>query len=232
MPDITPDPLQELLARLREARAAAAQDPFGDPVLLIALAISRRMDDGVLDLDGLAAMVQQLSPMPPPPNGPSGSPPMSGWTAARPRPGPLAERLVRPDPEDSPIPFARYRALVETPRFAAVFTAHPTFSLPYATGTSPGPRRQRRGLARRPGAPPDRTDARRGIPPGRRRHQRGRDALDGLAGALLTAARGVWGGPLDRPGAAAGAADFLGRLRHRWPHRYRLVGHAAAAAGP
>ena len=61
MPDITPDPLEELLARLREARAAAAQDPFGDPVLLIALAISRRMDDGLLDLDGLAAMVQQLA---------------------------------------------------------------------------------------------------------------------------------------------------------------------------
>ena len=61
MPDISPDPLQELLARLREARDAAAQDPFGDPVLLIALAISRRMDEGSMDLDGIAALVQRLS---------------------------------------------------------------------------------------------------------------------------------------------------------------------------
>ena len=49
MPDIAPDPLQELLARLREMREAAAQDPFTDPVLLLALAVSRRIDDGALD---------------------------------------------------------------------------------------------------------------------------------------------------------------------------------------
>src|SRR4051812_39825882 len=61
MPDVSPDPLQELLARLREARDAAAQDPFGDPVLLIALAISRRMDDGLLDLDSLGGLVQRLA---------------------------------------------------------------------------------------------------------------------------------------------------------------------------
>ena len=83
----------------------------------------------------------------------------------------LAERLVRPDPEDSPIPFARYRALVETPRFAAVFTAHPTFSLPLRDRHRPGRGRQRRGLPRRAGPPPDRADPGRGIPPGRRRHR-------------------------------------------------------------
>jgi phosphoenolpyruvate carboxylase len=38
--------------------------------------------------------------------------------------------LLRPDPNDSPVRWAEYRALTERTRFAAVFTAHPTFSLP------------------------------------------------------------------------------------------------------
>jgi phosphoenolpyruvate carboxylase len=42
----------------------------------------------------------------------------------------LAQHLLRPDPNDSPVRWAEYRALVERTRFAAVFTAHPTFSLP------------------------------------------------------------------------------------------------------
>ncbi len=44
----------------------------------------------------------------------------------------LAARLIRPDPDDSPVPLAGFRAAVERPRFAAVFTAHPTFALPEA----------------------------------------------------------------------------------------------------
>ena len=229
MPDITPDPLQELLARLREARAAAAQDPFGDPVLLIALAISRRMDDGVLELDGLAAMVQQLSD--------SAAAERAkriaayvGLDGGPPDLASLAERLVRPDPEDSPIPFARYRALVETPRFAAVFTAHPTFSLPYETNQAlalaASGAAWPEGLVHRPTAPTLAEEFRQAVAA----IQRGRDALDGLAGALLTAAKGVWGDRWTGSGPAPGPAGLLGRLRHRWPHRYRLVGHAAAAA--
>ena len=44
----------------------------------------------------------------------------------------LAQHLLRPDPNDSPVRWAEYRALVERTRFAAVFTAHPTFALPTA----------------------------------------------------------------------------------------------------
>src|SRR4051812_37163972 len=157
MPDSAPAPLQELLARLREARDAAAHDPFGDPVLLIALAISRRIDDGALDLDSLADMVQRLADA------------AAGDRARRlarylgldgggpPSLAVLAERLVRPDPEDSPVPFAHFRALAETPRFAAVFTAHPTFSLPPATGAALAAAASGasfpRGLNHRPSAP-------------------------------------------------------------------------------
>src|SRR5260370_42484139 len=42
----------------------------------------------------------------------------------------LAARLVRPDPTDSAVKLASFREAVEHPRFACVFTAHPTFSLP------------------------------------------------------------------------------------------------------
>ncbi len=183
--------LAELLARLREAREAAVTDPFGDPVLLIALAISRRFDDGRLDAGLVARMVARLA---------------TDAAAERARRlaayvglgagdglAVLAARLVRPDPEDSPVPFAAYREAVERPRFAAVFTAHPTFSAPRATAAAiaraasgePLPE----GLAHRPVAPTleeEFDQAAEAI-------ERGRDALDGLSAALLDAARGVWG---------------------------------------
>ncbi|BAK83308.1 phosphoenolpyruvate carboxylase [Komagataeibacter medellinensis] len=41
----------------------------------------------------------------------------------------VAQRIVQPDPDDSPVPIARFRAAIERSRFAAVFTAHPTFAL-------------------------------------------------------------------------------------------------------
>ncbi|MBK1660644.1 phosphoenolpyruvate carboxylase [Paracraurococcus ruber] len=192
MPDSLPDPLHELLARLREARDAAAQDPFGDPVLLIALAISRRMDDGLLDLEGLTALVQRLSDQAAADRARRIAA-YVGLDAGPPDLRILAERLVRPDPEDSPIPFARFRALVETPRFAAVFTAHPTFSLPQATGTALAEAASGAefpaGLPHRPPAPTLADEFEQAVAA----IQRGRDALDGLAAALLDAARGVWG---------------------------------------
>jgi phosphoenolpyruvate carboxylase len=227
MPDIMPDPLQEILARLREARAAAAQDPFGDPVLLIALAISRRMDDGVLDLDGLAAMVQRLSD--------DAAAARAGRIAAyvgldggTPDLAALAERLVRPDPEDSPIPFARYRALVETPRFAAVFTAHPTFSLPWETNQAlaraASGEAWPEGLVHRPTAPTLAEEFRQAVAA----IERGRDALDGLAAALLTAAKGIWGdrwtGLVPRPVLLASwvGYDTDGRTDIGWWDTLRL----------
>ncbi|WP_240756640.1 phosphoenolpyruvate carboxylase [Roseicella aquatilis] len=192
MPDIAPDPLQELLARLRDARDAAAQDPFGDPVLLIALAISRRIDEGMLDLDGIAALVQRLSDLAATERA-TRLAAYVGLGHGTPDLPALAERLVRPDPEDSPIPFARYRALVETPRFAAVFTAHPTFSLPYETNQALARAASGEafpeGLVHRPSAPTLAEEFRQAVAA----IERGRDALDGLSAALLGAAKGIWG---------------------------------------
>ncbi len=65
----------------------------------------------------------------------------------------LAARLVRPDPEDSPVPWRDFRAAAERPRFAAVFTAHPTFALPpdgVRRARRTGQRPARRHLLRQP----------------------------------------------------------------------------------
>ena len=191
MPDISPDPLQDLFARLREARAAAAQDPFGDPVLLIALAISRRLDDGALDLELVAGMVQRLA------DGAAADRARRlaayvGLPDAVPDLAAMAAKLVRPDPDDSPVPFAQYRALLETPRFAAVFTAHPTFSLPPETGAALAEAASGaafpQGLSHRPPAPTLAEEFRQAGAA----IARGRDAIDLLTEALLQAARSVW----------------------------------------
>lgn len=192
MPDAAPDPLDDLLARLREARAAAAEDPFGDPVLLLALTISRRMDEGRLEQDTLAAILRRLTAAAAADRARRLAAYL-GLGGGAPDPAALAARLVRPDPADSPIPFAQYRALVETPRFAAVFTAHPTFSLPPDTAAA-------LAEAAATGAPIPPDLPHRPAPPTLAEEfdqavaaiARGRDALDGLAGALLDAARGVW----------------------------------------
>ncbi|WP_144182678.1 phosphoenolpyruvate carboxylase [Elioraea rosea] len=179
--------LQGAVARLL---ADAATDPFADPVSSAALAISRRLDDGRLDLPGLTVVLRRL-----------------GAAAFRARagrlagyagpPGPasfarLAARLVRPDPADSPVPFAAYRTLVEHARYAAVFTAHPTFAMPRATAAllaeaagglgAIDPMRLRPG----PITLAEEFDA-ASVAIGH-----ARDALDAFAEALLAAARAVW----------------------------------------
>lgn len=141
MPDVPPsDPaallaleLVDLTARLG---ARAEEDPFGNPVLLVALAITRRMDREGLTEDAIAALIRHLRD--------------AAFAARAERLAAyvggvdqqqndailarLAHTILRPDPNDSPVRWAEYQARVERPRFAAVFTAHPTFSLPPEIG--------------------------------------------------------------------------------------------------
>ncbi len=185
----TPD----LLARLRAARDATATDPFGDPILLVALDISRALDERRLTLDDLAGLIADVAHQ--------AASDRAQRLAAYVGLGQdnladlsrLAARLVRPDPEDSPIPFAAYREAVERARFAAVFTAHPTFSMPLATGTALAEAAcgavLPEGLAHRP-VPVTLEDE--FIQAAAAIH-RGRDALDALTRALLSAAQAVWG---------------------------------------
>ncbi|MBR0648933.1 phosphoenolpyruvate carboxylase [Roseomonas terrae] len=193
MNDATPtDLLADLMARLRAAREAAAADPFGDPVLLVALDLSRAIDEGRVGIEALAELAGRMAR--------EAAQARAQRLAAYVGMGDdaaalavVAARLVRPDPEDSPVPFAAFRDAVERTRFAAVFTAHPTFSMPLATGTAlaeaAGGEALPEGLSHRP-APvtleEEFAQAASAI-------ARGRDALDALSAALFEAARANWG---------------------------------------
>ena len=177
-----------------DARRAAADDPFARPSLTMALAISRRLDDGTLDAaalrrslaaigreafaDRAARLAQRV-----------GGVEIAASDAALVA---VAERVARPDPEDSPVRFADFRAATERPRAAAVFTAHPTFSLPRATGAA-------LAAAACGAAIPDELPLRPSPPDLAEEFDQataamlnGRDALDRLAAAFLGAARGIW----------------------------------------
>ncbi len=190
MNDVASPP--DLLARLQSARQAAAADPFGDPVLLVALDISRAMDEGRFAPEDVAALIARLADEAATDRA-ARLARYVGLGEDRAALAQLAARLVRPDPEDSPIPFAAFREAVERIRFAAVFTAHPTFSLPLqsasalaeaACGTALPP-----GLAHRP-APVTLSDE---FNQAVAAMGRGRDALDDLSSALLDAAHRTWG---------------------------------------
>ena len=179
--------LSETVARLLEA---AATDPFSDPVSSAALAISRRIDDGTLDLGTLTAILRRLGAA----AFRSRAERLAGYVGPPGEPAfaALAQRLVRPDPNDSPIPFAAFRALVEHPRYAAVFTAHPTFAMPAETAallaTSAEERRAIDPLALRPGP----ITLAEEFEAAAAAMGHARDALDRLAEALFAAARTVW----------------------------------------
>jgi phosphoenolpyruvate carboxylase len=235
-----PDALADLLARLAEAREGAARDPFGDPVLAVALAISRRIDEGALDRDSLAALIARLAHT----AGRERAERLAGYLGVgRADFASLAARLVRPDPEDSPVPFAAFRAAVERARAAAVFTAHPTFAAPPETyaalAAAAAGAALPQGLAWRPRAPTldaEFAEAAAAI-------SRGRDALDALAGALLDAAAASWGerafalDPAPIRLASWVGFDTDGRTDISWADSFRLrlelkrlaVGRLAAA---
>ena len=192
----------DLLGNMRAALDRAADDPFSNPVMTVALAISRRIDQGTLtdvDLTGLvcwlrdeafqarAARIADYVGLTS--EGlPSGIDPESAMAE-------LARRLVRPDPHDSAIPFAQFRRAVERTRFSAVFTAHPTFSLPYPVGdalarAASGEIGSACFTSHRP-LPVTLEDE---FDQAHAAIARGRDAIDLLTGALLDAARETWAG--------------------------------------
>jgi phosphoenolpyruvate carboxylase len=185
---------QELLDLTARVGARAEEDPFGNPVLLVALAISRRMDAGKLDDAAIGALITHLRDQAFADRAGRiadyvGGTDNAAHTAVL---LDLAQRLLRPDPDDSPVRWAEYRALVERARFAAVFTAHPTFALPTEVAqalveTASG----RPEAAPRSHRPPPITledefaQAAAAI-------ARGRDAVDQFNTALLTVARSAW----------------------------------------
>src|ERR1700744_6630515 len=135
MPDVsaaspTTSLAQELLDLTARLGARADEDPFGNPVLLVSLAITRQLDTGSLSEGNIEALIRHLRD--------------AAFEDRAGRIGAylggidtaindgilagLAQHLLRPDPNDSPIRWAEFQALTELYRVAAVCTSHPTFS--------------------------------------------------------------------------------------------------------
>jgi len=184
----------ELLAKIARAQRASDEDPFGNPVLSVALAIARRMDDGQLDEATLWAVVRHL------------------------RDGALADRaarlaayvgstnraeneatlvrvagvVLRPDPFDSPVRWAEFRDAVERTRYAAVFTAHPTFALPAPVAQALAAMACGQPAVHFASHRPGRITLEEEFTQAAAAIARGRDALDQFNAALLLAARDSW----------------------------------------
>jgi phosphoenolpyruvate carboxylase len=185
----------ELLALTAHARASHDNDPFGNPVLSISLAISRRIDAATLSDEEIEGLVRHLRDAAFADRAQRLADYVGGTDLAANRRAmiTLAERLVRPDPADSPVPFAAFRALVERPRFAAVFTAHPTFALPAEIGHTLA-----EAACGRPGDVcyvshrPTKPTLEEEFAQATAAIQNGRDALDTLNEAVLATARTTW----------------------------------------
>ena len=195
--------LETLVALAQGVVERQQDDPFGNPVLAMALLVSRRLDEGALTLEDIEQLVRQLRDEAflaraarlrtyvglPPENASRDN---AGQDNAARLSG-LAARLARPDPNDSPVPLAQFRAAVERVRYGAVFTAHPTFALQSsayaalaasASGTAQLPDLE----TQRPNVPTLEDEfqlAAQAI-------LRGRDALDALNAALLAEAARIW----------------------------------------
>jgi len=188
-------PEAELFALLEHIRARAREEPFGNPVLALALAISRRIDQGRLDAASLAALVARLRDA----AFADRAARLAAYVGGTAREASeavlenLARRLIRPDPADSPVPFNMFRAAIERAGFAAVFTAHPTFALApavaqalaaMACGATPPPFASHR--------PPETQTLAGEFAQAMAAISHGRDALDRFNAALLGAARETW----------------------------------------
>ena len=120
-----------LMALVARRMGAADEDPFGNPVMSVGLAITRMMDEGVLDTESIVAIVAELRDAAFQDRARRLAAYVGGVDVAANEAAlaTVAGTVLRPDPDDSPVRWAEFRASVERARYAAVFTAHPTFSL-------------------------------------------------------------------------------------------------------
>ena len=172
----------------------ADQDPFGNPVLLVALAITRRMDAGELTVSSIAGLIRHLRDQAFDDRAQRISAYVGGTDTsandailAR-----LAQHLLRPDPNDSPVRWAEYRKLVERTRFAAVFTAHPTFALPLPVGIALAEAGSGREAPRFDSHRPPPITLPEEFNQAVVAIANGRDAVDRFNAALITVARSTW----------------------------------------
>jgi phosphoenolpyruvate carboxylase len=191
--DVEPPPLAPALIELvDQARHRSHDDPFGSPVLAVALAITRRVDAGEIGMAELEQVVRTLRDAAFADRAARLRAYVGGMVDDAAALDALAARVARPDPTDSPVRLREYRAAIERTRFAAVFTAHPTFSLPPAISAAlaaaacgdPAPSFDSH-RPQRPTLSDEFQQAASAI-------ARGRDALDVLSAALLRTAAKTW----------------------------------------
>lgn len=189
---------QELTAEIARARSDARDDPFGNPVLRVTLWLTRRMDRGEIGIEDARALVRRF-----------------GREALVARAGRLAHYVGLETPEETAFgtlaerlastaettddPFDSYREAVERPRFAAVFTAHPTFGmtrrLAHALASLASGGQAARELVMQPDLsfrPDGRITLQDEFEQARFAVRHARDAIDRLNEALLAAARSRW----------------------------------------
>ncbi len=193
--DETPHDLAaNLLDLTARAMQRAAEDPFGSPVLSVALAITRQIDTGALPETALEELVRQLRDAAFADRAQRIGKYVGGTEPAvnDARLVALAQSLHRPDPNDSPVPWAQFRATVERSRFAAVFTAHPTFALPLPVGHALAEAACGRASPPFASHRPSRPTLAEEFAQANAAIARGRDALDRFNAALLSVARSSW----------------------------------------
>ncbi|MFW7268914.1 phosphoenolpyruvate carboxylase [Gluconacetobacter sp. Hr-1-5] len=202
MTDTSISDAAEMLLDLARQSVTAAEDlSAGNPIITLARRIGRRLTAGTLTTDMLDGVVRQLRD--------------DAFRARAARLGSyvdgtddsqIAARLrevaravaTAPGPEGTPPTFGAFRKTVERCRFAAVFTAHPTFAL-----ANPVYALLATMASADPAAPPPLPELethRRAAPPTLEEEfslasaaiLRGRDAVDRLTGALLAEARARW----------------------------------------
>ena len=102
----------KLIRSTAAAAARAAEDPFGNPVLSVSLAIARQWDTGELTEAAVEALIRHLRDAAFADRARRIADYVGGTDAAAHDGGAaeLAQRLLRPDPDDSPVRWAEYRA--------------------------------------------------------------------------------------------------------------------------
>ena len=184
----------ELQDKIEQARLDARDDPFGNPVLRVALWLTRLMDRGDLTAEGALALVRRY-----------------GRQAIAERAGKLAGYvglsadsdaafavLAGATAEEAGGAFDAFAAAVERPRFGAVFTAHPTFGMQrklahHLAGLASGRRDDAVLAATDLSFRPDgRITLQDEFEQARFAVRQARDAIDRLNAALLREARTRW----------------------------------------
>ena len=193
-PDRSAALARQLLGLTASLGAKAAEDPFGNPMLLVALAISRRIDTLELSEAAIGGLIRHLRDAAFADRARRLASYVGGVDTTQNDAilAGLAQHLLRPDPNDSPVRWAEYRALVERTRFAAVFTAHPTFSLPIAIGHALANAACGRAAPSFDSHRPPSVTLEDEFTQSVAAIEHGRDALDRLNAAMLSVARTAW----------------------------------------